>query len=225
MKRRKTSLGWGRRSKAAAAKAAAEADAARKSNRARNGSSGGFGGTSMTDASMDYGRYYDKINARGKCDDLVLLEDVSNEGIVEVIRARERWRVAFLYAQGLGGCEKFLSPRSAAVPTTISLVGEIFEVQHTGMRCLVEPGLGQRNGASMRTLAFDQTTRYFQSYCVPSQFLSSRSAQKLSGRTGCYTDSMLCAKRQQLDHRRDPCTETNVFFSFLGHTSLWLLQS
>lgn len=33
---------------------------------------------------IDYGQFYDKINARGMCDDLVLLEDVSNEGIVEV---------------------------------------------------------------------------------------------------------------------------------------------
>lgn len=34
--------------------------------------------------STDYGQFYDKINAREKCDDLVLLEEVTNEGIVEV---------------------------------------------------------------------------------------------------------------------------------------------
>ena len=34
----------------------------------------------------DYGQFYDKINAREKCDDLVLLEKVTNEGIVEVSR-------------------------------------------------------------------------------------------------------------------------------------------
>lgn len=34
--------------------------------------------------STDYGQFYDKINAREKCDDLVLLEKVTNEGIVEV---------------------------------------------------------------------------------------------------------------------------------------------
>lgn len=38
---------------------------------------------------IDWGQFYDKLstrgNSRGKCvDDLVLLEDVSNEGIVEV---------------------------------------------------------------------------------------------------------------------------------------------
>lgn len=35
----------------------------------------------------DYGQFYDKINAREKCDDLVLLENVSTEGIVEVRRS------------------------------------------------------------------------------------------------------------------------------------------
>lgn len=34
--------------------------------------------------SYDYGLYYDSVNARGKCDDLVLLENLSNEEIVEV---------------------------------------------------------------------------------------------------------------------------------------------
>lgn len=34
--------------------------------------------------SIDYGQFYDKINARGKCDDLVLLENVSTDEIVEV---------------------------------------------------------------------------------------------------------------------------------------------
>lgn len=39
----------------------------------------------------DYGRFYDKINARGMCDDLVLLENVSNEGIVEVFTRDRYW--------------------------------------------------------------------------------------------------------------------------------------
>ena len=34
--------------------------------------------------SYDYGLYYDSVNARGKYDDLVLLENVGNEEIVEV---------------------------------------------------------------------------------------------------------------------------------------------
>lgn len=37
--------------------------------------------------SYDYGLYYDSVNARWKCDDLVLLENLSNEEIVEVSSA------------------------------------------------------------------------------------------------------------------------------------------
>lgn len=37
-----------------------------------------------------YSSFYDKLNARDRCDDLVLLEEVSIEGIVEV---RIRWAV------------------------------------------------------------------------------------------------------------------------------------
>lgn len=58
-------------------------DAAKRAARARASAGvSAFGATSLD--STDYGLFYDKINARGLCDDLVLLEDVSNEGIVEV---------------------------------------------------------------------------------------------------------------------------------------------
>lgn len=33
---------------------------------------------------IDYSQFYDKVNSRGSVDDLVLLENVSNEGIVQV---------------------------------------------------------------------------------------------------------------------------------------------
>ena len=46
-----------------------------------------------TEVPIDWGQFYDKLstrgNSRGQCvDDLVLLEDVSNEGIVEVSECR-----------------------------------------------------------------------------------------------------------------------------------------
>lgn len=84
MRRKKSISRWSRSNSKQAAAEATEPAAAKVVERSGSGGSGGgFGGTSMTD-DIDYGSYYDKINARGKCDDLVLLENVSNQGIVEV---------------------------------------------------------------------------------------------------------------------------------------------
>lgn len=55
----------------------------KKEARVREGAAVSAFGPASVDK-IDYGQFYDKINARGMCDDLVLLEDVSNEGIVEV---------------------------------------------------------------------------------------------------------------------------------------------
>lgn len=44
---------------------------------------GGFQGASMK-GNFPYSSFYDKLNARDRCDDLVLLEEVSIVGIVEV---------------------------------------------------------------------------------------------------------------------------------------------
>lgn len=83
MRRKKSVSRWSRGSGKQASADAVEAEPAKAAIRSSAGSGGGFGGTSMTD-NIDYGSYYDKINARGKCDDLVLLENVSNQDIVEV---------------------------------------------------------------------------------------------------------------------------------------------
>lgn len=76
MRRKKISR-WNRKNSGVAA------NESRKTPRARVGAGvSAFGATAMD--TTDYGLFYDKINARGMCDDLVLLENVSNEGIVEV---------------------------------------------------------------------------------------------------------------------------------------------
>lgn len=76
MRRRKGGSIWGRKRSAA------------HSNSAKTSSAGvpksGSATASAAKDATDFGQFYDKINARGKCDDLVLLENVSNEGIVEV---------------------------------------------------------------------------------------------------------------------------------------------
>lgn len=77
MRRRKVSL-WG-------SKKASKASSTRKQPAAR-------GRPEPTEVPVDWGQFYDKLSTRdnsrghgGQCvDDLVLLEDVSNEGIVEV---------------------------------------------------------------------------------------------------------------------------------------------
>lgn len=73
MGRRKGSL-WG-------SKKAAKPSSTRKEKAARR--------PEPTEVPVDWGQFYDKLSTRGNSrgqsvDDLVLLEDVSNEGIVEV---------------------------------------------------------------------------------------------------------------------------------------------
>lgn len=76
MGRRKGSL-WGKKgSKSSSKKAALAPGSGVGSKNARKATTEG--------TTTSYGRYYDKLSSRGECDDLVLLENVSNEGIVEV---------------------------------------------------------------------------------------------------------------------------------------------
>lgn len=74
-------IGWGKKgSKASSAGGARASDTADEGGVRKRSSKSG----SSLEDTTDYGQFYNKINARGKCDDLVLLETVSNEGIVEV---------------------------------------------------------------------------------------------------------------------------------------------
>ena len=81
MRRRKGSLWGSKKASKPSSSNSSSSSSARKERAARR--------AEPTEVPIDWGQMYDKLstrgNSRGQCvDDLVLLEDVSNEGIVQV---------------------------------------------------------------------------------------------------------------------------------------------